>query len=124
MKSLLGVILVGVAIFGYAEVCNAQCAWVLWGRTTIINLTPQGQKIEKPIWELLSAFPNHEQCTEYKIKKIAETKEFMGRTSNVQKMIDIDNGIMVRIEVNESLTSGVIKSLEAQCLPDTIDPRK
>lgn len=30
MKSLLGVILIGLLMFTYAEVGGAECAWVLW----------------------------------------------------------------------------------------------
>ena len=67
MKSLLvklGVILIGLAIFGYTEACNAECAWVLWKQ---LGLRVEG-RWQEPRWQIDSAFPTYDLCIQSRIK--------------------------------------------------------
>jgi len=129
MKSLwglVGIILIGLVIFGYAGICKAQSAWVLWLSGSKIRFLPQGQQIEKPEWNLISAFPKYEQCIEFKRKKIEEMKEVFKLPSEPPEpeVKDTQDGIVVNFGVNKSLTNGWIWTIHWHCLPETIDPRK
>lgn len=72
MKSLsvrLGVIFIGLIIFSYAEVCKAQCAWVLWKH---VDNNVSGQRS----WELIKAFTEHKQCIQILSRKGRSVKVF------------------------------------------------
>ena len=119
MKSLsvrLGVILIGLAIFGYAEVCNAQCAWVLWIK--------MGNRVEgiwyPPQWQIHSAFPTYDLCVQSRIKDFNYYKEiYIYNKMNVSLYADGSG-----FAVYDAERSRIDVSYESKCLPDTLDLRK
>lgn len=127
MKSLsvkLGVIFVlsGLAIFGNAEVCKAQCAWVLWEELELFSIK-DGKPTDNVVWKLIVATPKYEQCLENqrrlfeKIKKEAdEDKEKYDTISKIE--------VVPYTFVMKDFKSGGFFSKTLKCLPDTIDPRK
>ena len=104
MKSLLvklGVILIGLAIFCYGDVCRAECAWVLW--------IGQDKKVgSNTIWTVEAAFPSYELCIK-RIKNICA-----GGTS---AMDDSSNTCSQYNYLGYA-------AWYYKCLPDTVDPRK
>ena len=136
MKSLsakLGVILIGLAILGYTEVCRAEGAWVLWAHFFY----------KSPSWSLISAYPNYEQCQE----RANWFRELAPGADGYEKIVgnpaspdliwtdpDGNKYIKVRIEKTEYIVLTSNKAIthtedgyvviEWECFPDTIDPRK
>ena len=115
MKSLsfkLGVILIGLAIFGYVEVANAQCAWILW-ENSHPNVSDQ--------WMMRNGFQTYDQCKKAK-KDIYETtkKEFLSQKMGYRVIDDTEDFLSFgfRQEGLPSIYYGWM------CLPDTVDPRK
>jgi hypothetical protein len=107
MKSLLtklGVILIGLTVFGYAELCNAQ-NWGLWQYV-------RSEKLHAEYWENLGAFPSYELCIKEWDKKVS-----LSATSvNAQ---EITKGEFL-ITYKDGSTSWA----GYKCLPDTVDLRK
>jgi hypothetical protein len=124
MKSLLvklGVILlIGLAIFAYAGMSQAECAWVLWRITEQI---PGQWSAEKALlsWELVEAVPQYEHCV-----KLGDTfanvlkKQWVEHSveRGVEK-VDITGSLVVITFKNKDITM-----IQFKCFPDTIDPRK
>jgi len=116
MKSLsvkLGVILIGLIILGYAEVCNAQCAWVLWERQYMV--TEEGKVANPGEWGIVAAYPKYEQCFERQKKEFLDLKEAPG-FKVISRPFEY---VMGRKEGGK-----LVILQELKCLPDTIDPRK
>jgi hypothetical protein len=95
----LGVLLIGLLVFGYAEVCRAEGAWVLW------------EGIDKKvgsdtIWTIESAFPSYKLCTD-RIKNICGTGS-MDYSSNTCTKFNFLG----------------YAAWYYKCLPDMVDPRK
>jgi hypothetical protein len=94
----LGVFLVGLVIFGYAELCNAQ-NWVLWeGRDK--------NKDSNTVWTIESAFPSYKLCTD-RIKNICGDKNMDYSSYTCAKFNYLGYAAWYY-----------------KCLPDTVDPRK
>ena len=127
MKSLLGklgVVLIGFAIFAYAEVWGAECAWVLWKKTERTIFEKDKQYPDHSVnWELIEAVPKFEQC-------LQRMKEFSERHNNAYLKGKSEGGFPgIKIEKLPSeglmLTGeGLIQTIEFKCFPDTVDPRK
>jgi hypothetical protein len=118
MKSLLvklGVILIiGLAIFSYVEVCRAEGAWVLWENLGI--RLPSFGKPDWSGWKLERAYPTYEMCIKeanYRIK----TKSASRNKTEYQIEIRSD-GFMAK-KSDDDWTF-----YEVKCFPDTVDPRK
>ena len=112
MKSLLGVILIGLVIFSYAEVCKAECAWVLWQKYCRYSDDMWCS------WEVQAAYPALDQCTKAKEHLCKSKKSYMkGNCLNPKTELGVDYLSMKIDEKNWA-------SIELLCLPDTIDPRK
>ena len=115
MKSSInwGVILIGLAIFGYVEVWGAEGSWVLWEGTAELGLPTE--------WKIVNAFPKYEQCIERHkkdfeiIRKIYEDGGF--------KTHFLSPETIVIEKIHSKTTSGDI-TVTHKCLPDTVDPRK
>jgi len=116
MKSLsvkLGVILViGLLIFTYEEMCKAQCAWVLW-ESQYIN--QEGKVVNPGEWNIITAYPRYEQCLERQKETFFKFKEEPGYTV-------ISRPFEYALRQKEDGKHTIIQQLK--CLPDTIDPRK
>lgn len=102
----LGVILIGFAIFGYAEVCRAECAWVLW----LIDTDNQIQ--------VLNAFPSYEQCKQAQQISCERQSKAIKDTEIVANCPDSFD-----FRYKKKGVSTMRRRL-FKCLPDTIDPRK
>jgi len=101
VKSLsvkLGVILIGLILFGYTEVCNAQ-NWVLWvGKCKKVD--------SKTEWTIDSAYPSYEKCVE-RLQYVCGHPGLdpMSWTCSKYKYLGYATWYL-------------------KCFPDTIDPRK
>lgn len=124
MKSLsvkVVVILIGLAIFGYAEVCKAQSAWVLWEKMEFSAFEKGKNQHFIVSWRILGAVPKYEECLEklsktweqYKIDYSPEKSEGIKETSS--KLYGI---------ISISFKNGDTLFFTLSCLPDTVDPRK
>jgi len=119
MKSLLvklGVILVGLAIFGYAAVCKAQCAWVLWEFQITGGVEGSGG------WMINSAFPNYELCMKQLNKSLTYAENSFKKTPNARVNLVV-NGVIATV-MEEGGKEKLLWQFLYRCLPDTIDPRK
>lgn len=104
MKSLpvkLGVILIGLFIFGYGEVCNAQGAWVLW----------QKAEVTKTTWVIEGAFPSYNVCIQ---NEISVCQKFASKSGDKCQSMEGRHFVLL----------GNGRSIGWMCLPDTIDPKK
>ena len=116
MKSLLvklGVVLIGLAIFTYAEVCRAEGSWVLWESTIELSLPTE--------WRIIAVYPKYEQCIE------RHKEDFEILRKNYKNMgfntHSLSPETIVIEKVHSKTTSGDITVIQ-KCLPDTIDPMK
>jgi hypothetical protein len=115
IKSLfkLGIILIGLIILGYAEVCNAQCAWVLWQKLEVYE---SGKfKAERSYnWMIVGAFSTENQCR-------GEEKAMCIKYAEGMKIKCIEDWGGHRIVTGRENDLAVSSY---KCLPDTVDPRK
>ena len=117
MKSLLvklGVILIGLAILGYTEVCRAEGSWVLWENVGV--KTPLMNQPNYSGWTLERAYPTYEMCineANYRIK----TKSVTWNKTEYQIEIRSDGFLAKKSDYDWTF-------YEVKCFPDTIDPRK
>lgn len=119
MKSLfvkLGVILIGLTIFGYAEACKGQCAWVLWEQRAYYRIE-KDEPIERIYWEIIGAFPKYEQCLERKKVLFTNIKESIRKSDHKADAVPFELII-------EHFTETSSLHYKFICLPDTVGPRK
>jgi hypothetical protein len=121
MKSLLGklgVILIGLTLLIYAEVCRAECAWVLWLKFENISFVKDKPPIITENWELIAAVPKYEQCL------IMQKEIFEKQIKGWEKVegAKIDSVPFALITVQHP--KGGSQFIKLNCFPDTIDPRK
>ena len=124
MKSLsikLGVLLMGLMILGYAVVCNAECAWMLWKRMSFYNIKKDSRSTE---WMIIVAVPKYEQCMETLKDKFKKEKEFWEGKARPWKVIGSELGYIMLISQNEKGELSDTGEINFECYPDTIDPRK
>lgn len=121
MKSFsrLGVIfvLIGLAIFGNGEACNAECGWVLW---TKIGSIDKG-RWDPGQWQIYLAFPAYDLCIQSHIKNFNRSKDTFSKSNTPISTFDDDSGFWVFDSTEPRKT---VFSYESKCLPDTVDPRK
>ena len=121
MKSLsvkLGVILIGLAIFGYAEVCRAERAWVLWLKFESMSFVKDKPPIITEKWELIAAVPKYEQCLIMQ-KDIFE-KQIKGFEIVEGAKIESVPFSLITVEYPK----GGSQFIKFKCFPDTVNPRK
>jgi len=130
MKSLLsklGVILIGLIIFGYGypmvNIANAQCAWVLWKKWDY----QFGKDPERVNWTLIAAFPQYEQCMKNQIDSFERMRIFwtdvIEKSPNKNEKVEAHSGEGGPSQIIIKAKGG-ISIFEFYCLPETIDPRK
>lgn len=112
----MGVILIGIFIVTYAEMCKAECAWVLWKSTTV-NYEEASKR-----WELIIAVPTYRQCLDAKSNLITSEIEVYEKISKNAKLTSQDH--IVAIMQDKPNQKRIINTLDYYCFPDTIDPRK
>jgi hypothetical protein len=125
MKSLsvkLGVILIGLAIFGYSEVCKAQCAWVLWEKWEVASIKDRKFTTDL-LWTLIVATPQYEQCMENQRRLFEKIKKGANEDKEKYDTISKIEVVPFRLVLTD-YKSGGFNSKTLYCLPDTIDPRK
>jgi hypothetical protein len=128
MKSLLGklgviLLVIGLTISVYVEVCRAQCGWVLWKKWDY----QFGKDTERVSWDLMGAFPQYNECMKHQIDLFERLRIFWTdvtkRSPDKNEKVEASSGgggpsqIIVRSKNDISI-------FEFYCLPDTIDPRK
>lgn len=121
MKSLsvkLGVILIGLAIFAYAEPCKGQCAWVLWIRYEKLMIEEGKAPVQKVDWELISAVPKYEQCMLMQKELYEKQKKFWESGGKIKV-----EGVPFNL-ITLTFQEGLPWFIKLNCFPDTIDPRK
>jgi hypothetical protein len=115
MKSLsvkLGVFLIALTIFGYAEAWGAECAWVLWTKTEA-SVKNKGLDVR---WELIGAVPKYEQCVNM-LKSTYQNykKAWLGTEIDSKEKANDEKFILLPF---------LGYSIQFYCFPDTVDPRK
>jgi hypothetical protein len=109
MKSLFvkfGVILIGLAIFGYTEACDAADAWVLWKQET--EAQPNGG-IETR-WFIQTALTEHSACYAMALRLAEADRKILNAGGKLT---------VVRVRDKE----GTVFTIFYRCFPDTFDPR-
>jgi hypothetical protein len=115
MKSLLvklGVILIGLLVIGYGNVC-AEGTWVLWEGTIELGLPIQ--------WKILDAFPKYEQCAEKHKKNLGIIKGNFEKMGFHTHLLSEDTIVIEKVH-SKNASGDII--VTQKCFPDTIDPRK
>ncbi len=110
------VVLATVLILGSASFATAECAWVLWVKTTVLLSGDKNKP--KPGWDLGNTFKNQPQCDHERRthwEALAEIAEADVGASNVTKK---QGEYVTRFFPKGGHISEVL-----YCLPDTIDPR-
>ncbi len=118
----LGVILIGLLVFGYAEVSKGQCAWVLWERWEVARIK-DGNLTTDVLWTLIVATPKYEECMENQKRLFEKIKEMAHEDSEQDDTISKIEAVSFNL-VRKDYESGGFNSKTLYCLPDTIDPRK
>ena len=106
-----------ILLLGSASLAAAECAWVLWVKTSV--LLPGDQGKPKPTWDIGGTFNNEPLCDRERLnhwKVVAETAEAAVGASNVTKK---QGEYVTRLFP----TGGNITEV-LHCLPDTINPRE
>lgn len=112
MKSLLvklGIVLIGLAIFGYSEMCRADGAWVLWEKN---------YRYAPLEWRIEGAYPSYDACVKKEMEACKEKEEAYQPKLNPNSKCITTLGGHYHTVVGTQLTT------EWKCLPDTVDPRK
>lgn len=125
MKSLfkLGLILIGLFIFGYVEVCKAECAWVLWEKKEE-TIFEKGKPYPNysVTWEIVYAVPKFEQCLQMLKANLEKRGGYYTKAKSEGGFPGIE--IIVKAEFIMLNGEGYSQTIEFRCFPDTIDPRK
>lgn len=108
-----------LAAFGPA-VAEAECAWVLWERTELVNVTP-GKPIERGDWQIFAALPTYDACRNAARERAEREAESRPQTVNVKRQLHqlIGGGFGVRTEFKEWHSSSWV---QFSCFPDTVKP--
>ena len=110
-------ITVFVCLLALAASARAECAWVLWQEEQIA-LFDQSGRPNDPVsyrsvtahWVILGAYPSRETCLSFRESAHSSHADRMRK--------DRDRGWIVK----DGKTIGS-STWDAQCIPDTIDPR-
>jgi hypothetical protein len=105
----LGIILIGLAVFGNAEVWGAECAWVLWSKTEA-SVKDKGFDVR---WELIGAVPKYEHC----VKMLKSTYQDYKKVNLCTEKEQADDEKFILFPFKGY-------SIRFYCFPDTVDPRK
>jgi hypothetical protein len=119
MRSLLvklGVILIiGLALFSYAEVCGAEGAWVLWE-----SYSNDGYLH----WEVNDAFPSYEKCKQGQHIKCERLRETLLKDITKTQIKRVADNCPDTLIIFYKDSSYHYVEFDYKCFPDTIDPRK
>ena len=117
MKSLLcklEVILIGLVIFGYAEVCRAEGAWVLWKSDSNDGHLH---------WQVNDAFPSYEKCKQAQRIECERWKEMLWKNITETPIEPVADRCPDTLTIFYKDSSHP-REIVFKCFPDTIDPRK
>lgn len=119
IKRLFPICLSVIILIGFSSLSYAECAWVLWEKTTSMHFSEENT-IK---WELIGANEKKFQCDKSliafwrrMIKVEKETWSFADVSAPTAGLIIID------FKDKDGHSIHIIKEL--LCLPDTVDPRK
>ena len=103
----LAFVLIGLAIFGYTEACNAGDAWILWKQRTEVQ--PNGE-IETR-WFVQTALTEHSACYAMAL-----------RLAEADRKILNAGGELTAVRIGDKEGGRVI--IFYRCFPDTFEPKK
>ena len=109
-----------VALF--ATSAAAECAWVLWSRYNLVNLT-LGRPTQQGRWQIESAAPTHAACNDAARARAVRMAEPPPASGNARtRVMDelIGGGFSVRTEFKDS--PGASASVEFRCYPERFQP--
>ncbi len=112
--SKMKIILLSLLLYLFmTNVVNAQCAWILWESTNVVDDSSLR-------WHVSDAFPSHEKCKQAQQTKCKKSKKVLTeqRAKNVTVGDDCPDLLTVVYPNSSYILFGFL------CLPDTIDPRK
>ena len=104
-------------LLGSASVATAECAWVLWNRSSELSA---GVGSVSTLWVILDAFEDRMACVPERDRGWKrEVKKYRnsGSYKRVQDQPE-DNGFFYLASTGEK------GSVRFVCLPDTLDPRE
>ncbi len=111
------VLLTTVLLLGSTSIAAADCAWVLWNRSS--ELSAGGGSVST-LWVILDAFEDRKACVPDRDrgwKREVEKYRNLGNYKRVQDQPG-DNGFFYLASTGEK------GSVRFVCLPDTFDPRE
>ena len=109
------ILLAVVFVICFSGVANAQCAWVLWEKSTSRN-----HHDDKP-WQLWFAYPQYEQCMEAGKIGAEEVEKRYKKNAGDNARVSRFGGTGYIYPLDED---DWILMTAFRCFPDTIDPRK
>jgi len=114
-------LLAALCVLLTAGPASAECAWVLWMKTELVNVT--AGKIESDGWQIESAVPTYAACTTSARRRAERTAE-PSEGPNV-KGTGLNELIGGGFRVSKQYRSPehASASVEFRCFPDTVDPR-
>jgi len=118
-RVVLGLFL-GLVVF--AGSAAAECAWVLWSRYNLVNLT-LGKPTQQGRWQIESAAPTHAACNDAARARAVRMAEPPPASGNARtRVMDelIGGGFSVRTEFKDS--PGASASVEFRCYPERFQP--
>ena len=113
-------LLVAFSLLTSAATAHAECAWVLWERTTTWKALPE--KVEETRWAPVRAASAQPICESSKANRIKETARNISSASRPKDTImPTDDSVMWSWEEPDG-TKGA-QLFRFLCLPDNLDPR-
>ena len=110
-------------LLALAASASADCAWVLWQQTTLVNVR-EGKPLETDGWVMQSATPTYTACNDTarrRAQRIATpSPEAVGVLST--KMLELIGGGFL-VDTKFKSPEYASASQEFRCFPDTVDPR-
>ena len=115
MKRTLAMAVI-IMLMGWGSMAAAECAWVLWNRSS--ELSAGGGSVST-LWVILDAFEDRKACVPERDRGWKREVEKYRNTGNYKRVQDQpeDNGFFYLASTDEK------GSVRFVCLPDTIDPR-
>ena len=121
-QSSRAVVLSLLCVALFATSAAAECAWVLWSRYNLVNLTP-GKPTQQGRWQIESAAPTHAACNDAARARAVRMAEPPPASGNARtRVMDelIGGGFSVRTEFKDS--PGASASVEFRCYPERFQP--